>query len=263
MADKRRDQKLDLTGLTAHANAILRAEERPPDTGDTALPPVDWAEVRSLRGASIVLRVVLAGWVPFSGVAITTNAAQRSLLARIRDGSGSVRWSEVVDDTNRVDLVNHVAIGLLAVTAFCWLLWFFLAYTNLRPLALPQRWSCGWALGAWFVPVLCWWRPKQLADDVWASVDRARRADGRAPSRGLVTAWWATWIATFVAAFIANGANSSAERTARGGSLGRFVDEALQANALYTVRAALLAVTAVLAILVVRAITRAQAKPVV
>jgi hypothetical protein len=34
-----------------------------------------------------------------------------------------------------------------------------------------MRWSAGWAIGAWFVPVLSLVRPKAILNDIWRASD--------------------------------------------------------------------------------------------
>ncbi|MEZ0067546.1 hypothetical protein ABIA32_003559 [Streptacidiphilus sp. MAP12-20] len=46
----------------------------------------------------------------------------------------------------------------------------------------------GWAIGAWFVPVLSWWRPRRIALGIL-------RASGDAAADRLVDVWWVLWVA--------------------------------------------------------------------
>ena len=70
---------------------------------------------------------------------------------------------------------------------------------------------------------------------------------GDRPASILVACWWGVWVAVLVAAFVAGSGDDPDT-----------IDGALFVNAAYIVRAALLTVAAPLAILVVRAVTRAQ-----
>ncbi|MDX6274281.1 MAG: hypothetical protein QOJ92_1491 [Frankiales bacterium] len=51
---------------------------------------------------------------------------------------------------------------------------------------LRQRFNSGWTVGAWFVPVLNLWRPKQIVNDAWSG--------SGAGSRTLVDWWWGLWL---------------------------------------------------------------------
>jgi hypothetical protein len=207
-------------------------------------------DVRSLRGLAIVVQVLLVTWIPFSFAALAANLSQRSLLHRIVKDPVGVRWSEVLADQDRVDLLNHVFLGLLALTAIGFIAWFAVAYSNLDSFGVDRGYSTGWAVYGWLVPFLCWWRPKQLADEMWQTVDVAHGLrPERQPRSPLVWSWWTAWVACTVVALFATRGSSDDAAT---------VDDALTSNFWYSVRAVLFVVAAVLAIFVVRAITQAQ-----
>ena len=117
---------------------------------------------------------------------------------------------------------RQAAIGLVVfiafvLTAIAFLRWFNAAYRNLAPLGADGlRFGTGWSIGAWFVPVLNLWRPKQIADEIWRGSDPASSpAEGGAlhRSRGaaLVTVWWALWLAASIGGNIAARALFSAD----------------------------------------------------
>ena len=80
---------------------------------------------------------------------------------------------------HRQQIVNVVGFALLAVTAIAFIWWFHAAYRNSAARGTWKlRFTSRWAIGAWFVPILAFWRPKQIADDIWrASEPRAPRVD--------------------------------------------------------------------------------------
>lgn len=79
---------------------------------------------------------------------------------------------------------------LLLVCAGLFIAWFFQAYKNLRRLGVANlRYGNGWAIGAWFVPILGMWRPKQIANDVWR---------GSEPGAEVSSGWKAVPVPSFV-----------------------------------------------------------------
>ena len=77
--------------------------------------------------------------------------------------------------------------GLLVAFA---LLVFFLyrAYDNTRVLDPRQpRWASGWAIGYWFIPILSFFRPKQVANAAYRAGE-----DVRVPA--VFHWWWALWL---------------------------------------------------------------------
>jgi hypothetical protein len=93
----------------------------------------------------------------------------------------------LVDGTPNSDFA---AVGLAAfiLTTVVFLFFFHRAYSNLAVLGPDeQRWSPGWSVGSWFIPILNLFRPKQMANDIW------RGSDGsNVPA--IFNWWWAFWI---------------------------------------------------------------------
>jgi Protein kinase domain/Domain of unknown function (DUF4328) len=94
---------------------------------------------------------------------------------------------------------------VLLVTAVLFLLWFRRAYRNLEALgARGLRFAGGWAIGAWFVPILSLVRPKQLLNDIWRASDPDLPVDndgswGRKPVPSVLTWWWLAFLASMIA----------------------------------------------------------------
>ena len=88
-------------------------------------------------------------------------------------------------------------VALTALTGICFMAWLFRATSNLGLYGVRPRRRPGWAIGAWFVPVISLWWPKQMVDDVVCGSRHDIRAgvDIRCLSRSaVVTAWWTTWL---------------------------------------------------------------------
>jgi len=101
--------------------------------------------------------------------------------------------------------VHQGAVGLAlvlvtVVSAVLFLRWFSRAYRNLPRLGVAElRYRPGWATGAWFVPFLNLFRPKQIANDLWRGSDPDLPPEAgelwRAGSVPAVFAWWwALWV---------------------------------------------------------------------
>jgi len=236
--------------ITQLANAILEGERRPFEER----PPPPPRRVRpealvSLRVPAVIAQLLLAVWLPFGVLSIVFGFMQRSLLHRVASNPAGVRFSEVVADQDRADALNRIFIVLIIATGIAFLVWFSRAYRNLDAFDLPRRYSTGWATGGWFVPFLNFARPKQVADDIWASVNMSKYNEpGERGGSFLLAAWWATWIGAAVLGLFAPKASEVDT-----------IDEALTNNGFLLARNVLFIVAAILAMFVVRAITRAQA----
>lgn len=84
------------------------------------------------------------------------------------------------------------------------LVWLKAAYDNLAPLgAAGLRYTPGWAIGAWFIPVGNLFIPKQITDDTWRASDPELPPDAGAtwkfkPVPSFLHLWWIAWIARWI-----------------------------------------------------------------
>jgi Domain of unknown function (DUF4328)/Protein of unknown function (DUF2510) len=102
------------------------------------------------------------------------------------------------------DAENLFAVGSviwlisLAAGAIGFLVWWYRAYDNLPGLTgFSRRFGRGWSIGAWFVPILSLWRPKQIGNDIWRGSDPAARGNREwmsLPVGSLVHWWWAVYL---------------------------------------------------------------------
>jgi hypothetical protein len=171
-------------------------------------------------------------------IAIASGYAEYRLL-------GSDYTIEEADANDlRQGAIGVVQFLLLIAAAVYFIRWFKLAYENVEPLGGTRRYGKGWAIGAWFVPILNLWRPKQIANDIWRTSERVEEAS----FSSLLTLWWLLFLA-------ANWVSNAALRLSFSGE----TPEELQAGtAAYLVADSLDFVAALLAIWVVRTITRRQ-----
>jgi hypothetical protein len=91
-----------------------------------------------------------------------------------------------------------LAIGLALVDTIVFIIWFFQARQNAGRLDWPQRWSPGWAIGGWFVPICFLWFPYQIMADIWRA---GLPAAARAKPALLPGAWWACWCLAWFGGF--------------------------------------------------------------
>ena len=162
------------------------------------------------------------------------------------------------DRLDRADEVVVLAVGgwLLALlaAAVVFIVWLWRARGNAELFCCGQHQrGRGWVIGGWFCPVVNFWFPKQIVDDVIAASDPRTPPLlpdlRRIPRHGLVLAWWLTWVATVVIGKVDNPDLAADVQDVSDRVLGASVS---------TVGAVLTAVAAVLAIRVVRLVNRLQ-----
>jgi hypothetical protein len=96
--------------------------------------------------------------------------------------------------------VAATVLGLAYLVAYVvavvfWCMWMHRTYRNLPALgAAGLRWTPGWVVGYWFIPVLNLFRPYQVMSETWRASDPLYTAatDWKALSApALLVSWWA------------------------------------------------------------------------
>ncbi|HEX2127784.1 MAG TPA: DUF4328 domain-containing protein, partial [Solirubrobacterales bacterium] len=122
-------------------------------------PPRDLGVAEGVVVAGMTLIAVLGAF------SIVADARYIGALNELIDG-GSPEPGEVGDARDLVDaatLAFSLAVFPLGPAVF--LPWFYRAYTNLGRFGLQDlRFTPGWSVAAWFIPILNLFRPKQIAD---------------------------------------------------------------------------------------------------
>jgi hypothetical protein len=109
-----------------------------------------------------------------------------------------------MDDADLISgLFGIIAALALFVAAAVFIVWLWRVRWNAEMFCRGEhRYTRGWVLGGWIVPVVNLWYPKQVVDDIVAASDP--RTPPHIPTlRGipgtrLVWAWWLTWVVGLV-----------------------------------------------------------------
>ncbi|HEX6780510.1 MAG TPA: DUF4328 domain-containing protein [Solirubrobacterales bacterium] len=149
---------------------------------------------------------------------------------------------------------------LVLISAGVFIAWFFQAYKNLRRLGVANmRWGNGWAIGAWFVPILGMWRPKQIANDVWRGSERGAELTGgwrQGPVPALLHWWWGIFLLQGVLLYIGQQTTESGyHELSRFGQLDNGISQIKTGTTLDLVGGVLALAGVVLAIRVVAQVT--------
>jgi hypothetical protein len=148
--------------------------------------------MRSRRRAVVVAFCVL---IAIDLFAVVSSLLELNLIDRVA-AREAVTDAELDGNDSRQAAVDLLQFGALIACAIVFIRWLRAAYRNVDVVAPGlRRYGHGWAIGAWFVPFLNLWRPKQIVNDVW------RAGGSRGASESLpwwLDVWWAGWIASNV-----------------------------------------------------------------
>ena len=209
---------------------------RPPQPAE---PPL--AEFKPLDSLMMRVIVVLAAVAVLDLVSIIAHAMELSLLSRVDRGE-SVSLGELESSDTRVALIGLLQVVLYITAAVVFIQWFHRAYQNVGAIrGRKRRFGQGWAIGGWFVPFLNWWRPKQIANDLWAA--GGKDASDANPTF-LLAAWWGLFLISSVLTRLVTSRWDDEE-----------VGELMELSRIFIAADAVDVIGAILAVLVVRRIT--------
>jgi Domain of unknown function (DUF4328) len=143
--------------------------------------------------------VFLAATMLVDVVAIGANLRQISAINGFLDGT-RLDFNALTSGDHLKSVVEVVKFIVLLASGITFIRWFHAAYRNVTLLApVDVTYRPGWAIGAWFVPILGLWRPKQIADEIWHASELqpppARPpADRLGKTTTVLALWWAFWI---------------------------------------------------------------------
>ena len=143
-----------------------------------------------MRGLSRVLIGVLAIDVAMFGLAIVLDATEIGALER--STTGSARPGEMASIVARQESFAGGFFLILVATTVIWMIWQFRGQRNLlRARRAGVRFTPGWAVGWWFIPIVNLWKPFQSVRELWMRSDPSDRA-----SRGwwVIGVWWAAFL---------------------------------------------------------------------
>jgi hypothetical protein len=133
-------------------------------------------------------------------IAVISGYSQAELLNRAISGE-TITVAEATSNDSRQALIGFGQTALYIVVAVLFLIWIHRAYKNLTSLnATDLRFTPGWAVGWFFVPIMSLFRPYQVASEIYKASDPNIAATtgstswkNAAPSP-IVGLWWAFFL---------------------------------------------------------------------
>ena len=202
--------------------------------------------------ANLTVTLLVIGVVS-SVISIALAFSQIELIDRILSGQ-FVANSDLEDSDANVKLAAWLGLAVYAVTVIVFAMWIYLVSSNLESLSTRgQRFSPGWAVGWWFVPIMNLWRPYQVVKEIWKGSDpdmvgeKAERWE-QASAWPFLGWWWGVWVIGGIVGWSSFSSSVSAETL-------QSVKDAAQISIFTDV---LFIVTSILAIFLVKYISERQ-----
>lgn len=215
-------------------------------------PPLD----RSFRtlGTALTVLIGLVGLLEL--VHLAGGIRMLRLLGEV--GSGREGLDSDLDAADRLTLQILVPYLLLLLAAgICWLVWQHRLASSARVDRRAVRRSPGWHVGSWFIPVVNLWFPFQNVSDLDRGLGHFSDRDRRPP----LVAWWVLWLLGLAVTRVSSATSSMADTRLEAGQVEDAVSLMSTSVTMDLVGTILGAVSAILAILVVRNLTERATRP--
>jgi len=145
-------------------------------------------EFRDIGTLTNVVSVLLALGILAGALTLASSLMQLSLLGN------SYTHDEAVANDRREQLVSGIWTLLYLGTVIVFGRWIYFAHRNLPALGAEKlRFTPGWAVGMFFIPILNLWKPFQAMSDL-ARASRDPRYWHLDDTPILVGCWWALWL---------------------------------------------------------------------
>ncbi len=164
-------------------------------------PLTQWHTI-SAHGRARLLLIALSICLMFDVLAVLSDFSERQILiVLLGDDSATLSLQQMADESDtRQAIIGLAQVFVFVMTSILFMRWWHRAYRNLNSLTDQKlRWSPGWAVGYWFVPILCLIRPYQIAKDIWIGCTPSDSKsytthENLSPSTTIVSMWWFVWV---------------------------------------------------------------------
>jgi hypothetical protein len=153
-----------------------------------------------MRGTVTSLRVLLWLGIVVTLVAAASDFMQLQLMSDVMAGR-LITASEADANDARQGMIGVAQVALYLVTVVVFLRWLYHTNSNAHTLASgSMRFTPGWAVGWYFVPILNFWMPFQVMKEIWQVSQEG--AKYHRPN-GQVIVWWTFFLSAAILSRVA------------------------------------------------------------
>lgn len=137
--------------------------------------------------AQILVAIVsmASGYLEYEWLSDYQNGSYTSLEQAIADG-------EANDQRERIVGILYLIVSI--VSGFLILRWIYRTNYNARQLgAENMKFSPGWSIGYYFIPVLALWKPYQAMKEIWKASKEPSDWESQDTS-DILPLWWTLWL---------------------------------------------------------------------
>jgi len=146
---------------------------------------------QNLSSLTKALLVLLYIAIVFSVLSILDSIMSYNLYASAQ--YVDISEEEILNNDMRTGVIAIIGMLFYIATIVIFLIWVNKANKNSRALgAKNMRFTPGWCVGWWFIPIALWWKPYQAVREIWKTSQDAGNWESQENS--IVSLWWTLWI---------------------------------------------------------------------
>jgi Domain of unknown function (DUF4328) len=156
------------------------------------------------QSLSTLVNVTSAALVLYAVSSVLVGVSSLNMLSALEPGPLDItRIVESMSPWMPIGTIDSL-LSLILVVLFS--VWVYRANANARALgAQGMRFSSGWAVGWFFVPIMNLFRPYQVVREIWKASDPEVSSQwDQLQTPGLVKAWWATLLVSWIGIHLTN-----------------------------------------------------------
>jgi len=194
------------------------AAPQDPDAFDASASPADRLSItkhyrpyQSARGKATLALWATVITVIMQVFLLASCYQQLALLEGGRNGFGIDQAAANANDSRQNAIIVAVGVSVVA-SLITFLVWVYAAHANLHALGCPDiKFTPGWAVGWFFVPLLNLFKPYQVVSEIWRGSDPASLLKNIPSSTALIGWWWGFRICTGILERVSRGIASRAD----------------------------------------------------
>ncbi len=145
------------------------------------------------RMAMVLIFIVMA----IALINVISGIQYSMVLQSFIDGEDSLdNYSEFVPGEVLNGVAAIIYLIALIISSVTFIQWFRRAYYNIGTIS-PTEFTEGWAAGAWFVPILNWFRPYKIMAEINRKAHNLLESNSvseRTNNQTWIGIWWALWV---------------------------------------------------------------------
>lgn len=143
------------------------------------------------------VRYMLYAQIIVAVVAIGVDYFEYELLSDYQNGAYTSQEKAMADgeaSDQRQGIVGIAYLIVFVVSGFFILRWIHRANYNARQLgAENMKFTPGWSVGYYFIPILMLWKPYQAMKEIWKASKNPSNWESQETS-GILPIWWTLWL---------------------------------------------------------------------